>query len=159
MIFNSTQVSHVRPSVNGSGVIPITFICCHKSLLEAKSMMKCKSTCWIATCLLYVYQYIYIYISSFSKSFYLSVMSVVKNILTYWKWYKIIKHNNIRMIYLTLPLYQFSHEFPCLRFVQCVWSQTSNISRALEGSKIVEHSDVVGVWPAHANPTTPIFST
>ena len=37
--------------------------------------------------------------------------------------------------------------------------QTSNVSRTLLGSKIVDHSDVVGASPVGAAPTTSSFST
>ena len=156
MIFNSKQGSPVRPSVNGSWVIPIIFIRCNKSLLAAKNMMKCKSTCWITTCLSYVCQYIN---DLFQFVLYICDM-ISENILTYWKWYNITnKLNNIGIIHLTLLLYQFSHEFPCIRFVQYVFSQTSKISRAFVGSKIVDHSDAVGVWRVRAPSTPPAFST
>ena len=36
---------------------------------------------------------------------------------------------------------------------------TSNISRTLEGNKIVDNSDVVGASPVGAAPTTSSFST
>ena len=39
------------------------------------------------------------------------------------------------------------------------YRKTSNISRTLEGNKIVDHSDVVGASPAGAAPTTSSFST
>ena len=35
--------------------------------------------------------------------------------------------------------------------------QTSNISHALEGNKLVDHSDVVGASPVGAAPTTSSF--
>ena len=37
--------------------------------------------------------------------------------------------------------------------------QTSNVSHTLEGNNIVDHSDVVGVSPVGAAPTTSSFST
>ena len=40
-----------------------------------------------------------------------------------------------------------------------MYRQTSNISRNLLGNKIVDHSDVVGVSPVSAAPTTSSFST
>ena len=39
------------------------------------------------------------------------------------------------------------------------YRQTSNISHALVGNKIVDHSDVVGASPVGAAPTTSSFST
>ena len=39
------------------------------------------------------------------------------------------------------------------------YHQNSNISRTLESSKIVDHSDVVGASPVGAAPTTSSFST
>ena len=39
------------------------------------------------------------------------------------------------------------------------YRQVSNISRTLEGNKIVDHSDVVGASPVGAAPTTSSFST
>ena len=39
-----------------------------------------------------------------------------------------------------------------------VYRQTSNISDALLGNKIVDHSDVVGVWPVGAAPAISSFS-
>ena len=39
------------------------------------------------------------------------------------------------------------------------YSQNSNISRALVGNTIFDHSDVVGVSPVGAAPTTFSFST
>ena len=39
------------------------------------------------------------------------------------------------------------------------YRQTSNISHTLVGSKIADHSDVVGAWPAGTAPTTSSFST
>ena len=39
------------------------------------------------------------------------------------------------------------------------YRKTSNISRTLEGNKIVDHSDVVGASPVGAAPTTSSFST
>ena len=39
------------------------------------------------------------------------------------------------------------------------YRQTSNISRILVGSEIVDHSDVVGASPVGAAPTTSSFST
>ena len=50
----------------------------------------------------------------------------------------------------------------------CIWfcsalflyyRKTSNISRTLEGNKIVNNSDVVGASPVGAAPTTSSFST
>ena len=41
-----------------------------------------------------------------------------------------------------------------LYFFLNVCSQTSNISYALVGNKIVDHSDVVGASPVGATPTT-----
>ena len=40
-----------------------------------------------------------------------------------------------------------------------MFHQVSNISRTLEGNKIVDHSDVVGASPVGAAPTTSSFST
>ena len=40
-----------------------------------------------------------------------------------------------------------------------VYRQVSNISRALVGNQIVDHSDVVGASPVGAAPTTSSFST
>ena len=40
-----------------------------------------------------------------------------------------------------------------------MYSQTSNIKRALVGNKIVDHSDVIGASPVDAAPTTSSFST
>ena len=39
------------------------------------------------------------------------------------------------------------------------YRKTSNISRTLVGSKIVDNSDVVGASPVGAAPTTSSFST
>ena len=39
------------------------------------------------------------------------------------------------------------------------YRQTSNIRRTVVGSKIVDHSDVVGASPVGAAPTTSSFST
>ena len=39
------------------------------------------------------------------------------------------------------------------------YRKTSNISRTLSGSKIVDNSDVVGASPVGAAPTTSSFST
>ena len=39
------------------------------------------------------------------------------------------------------------------------YRQVSNIRRTLVGNKIVNHSDVVGVSPVGAAPTTSSFST
>ena len=39
------------------------------------------------------------------------------------------------------------------------YRQTSNISRALVGNVIVDHSDGVGASPVGAAPTTPSFLT
>ena len=39
------------------------------------------------------------------------------------------------------------------------YRKTSNIRRTLVGNKIVDHSDVVGVSPVGAAPTTSSFST
>ena len=39
------------------------------------------------------------------------------------------------------------------------YRQVPNISRTLEGNKIVNHSDVVGASPVGAAPTTSSFST
>ena len=39
------------------------------------------------------------------------------------------------------------------------YRQTSNISRTLVGTKIVDHSDVVGASPVGADSTTSSFST
>ena len=39
------------------------------------------------------------------------------------------------------------------------YRKVSNIRRALEGNKIVDHSDVVGASPVGAAPTTSSFST
>ena len=48
----------------------------------------------------------------------------------------------------------------CLRSKsRMIYRKTSNISRALIGNKIVDHSDVVGASPAVAAPTTSSFST
>ena len=44
-------------------------------------------------------------------------------------------------------------------FLQHNYRKTSNIRRALEGNKIVDHSDVVGASPVGAAPTTSSFST
>ena len=43
--------------------------------------------------------------------------------------------------------------------INVMYSKTSNISRTLVGSKIVDHSDVVGAAPVGAAPTTSSFST
>ena len=43
--------------------------------------------------------------------------------------------------------------------IKYMYFQTSNISHALEGNEIVDHSDVVGASPVGAAPTTPSFST
>ena len=40
-----------------------------------------------------------------------------------------------------------------------MYQETSNISRTLVGTKIVDHSDVVGASPVGAAPTTSSFST
>ena len=40
-----------------------------------------------------------------------------------------------------------------------MYHKIPNIRRALVGSKIVDHSDVVGASPVAAAPTTPSFST
>ena len=40
-----------------------------------------------------------------------------------------------------------------------MYRQTSNIRRTLMGTKIVDHSDVVGASPVGAAPTTSSFST
>ena len=42
---------------------------------------------------------------------------------------------------------------------QSMYRQVSNISRTLEGNKIVDHSDVVGATPVGAAPSTSSFST
>ena len=39
------------------------------------------------------------------------------------------------------------------------YRKTSNISRTLVGNKIVDNSDVVGISPVGAAPTTSSFST
>ena len=41
----------------------------------------------------------------------------------------------------------------------CEYCQTSNISQTLVGSKIVDHSDVIGASPIRTAPTTSSFST
>ena len=43
--------------------------------------------------------------------------------------------------------------------IPLMYRQTSNISRALVGNKILVHSDVIGASPVGAAPTTPSFST
>ena len=47
--------------------------------------------------------------------------------------------------------------------IACMWAviyrKTSNISRTLEGNKIVDNSDVVGASPVGVAPTTSSFST
>ena len=40
-----------------------------------------------------------------------------------------------------------------------IYRKTSNISRTLEGNKIVDNSDIVGASPVGAAPTTSSFST
>ena len=40
-----------------------------------------------------------------------------------------------------------------------IYRQVSNIKRTLEGTEIVDHSDVVGASPVGAAPTTSSFST
>ena len=43
--------------------------------------------------------------------------------------------------------------------IKYMYFQTSNISHALGGNDIADHSDVVGASPVGAAPTTPSFST
>ena len=43
--------------------------------------------------------------------------------------------------------------------VKRIYCQTSNISHTLVGTKIFDHSDVVGAAPIDAAPTTSSFST
>ena len=47
----------------------------------------------------------------------------------------------------------------CLTPEMDTYRQVSNISRTLDGNKIVDHSDVVGASPVGAAPTTSSFST
>ena len=44
-------------------------------------------------------------------------------------------------------------------YVLSCYRKTSNISRTLEGNKIVDNSDVVGASPVGAAPNTSSFST
>ena len=46
----------------------------------------------------------------------------------------------------------------CLSVLVVTYRQASNVSRALAGNKIVDHSDVVGASPVGAAPTTSSFS-
>ena len=48
---------------------------------------------------------------------------------------------------------------PQIFVAQKYYRQTSNISHTLVGSKIVDHSDVIGALPVGAAPTTSSFST
>ena len=48
---------------------------------------------------------------------------------------------------------------PCPKFNNIIYREVSNIRRILVGSKIVDHSDVVGASPVGAAPTTSSFST
>ena len=48
---------------------------------------------------------------------------------------------------------------PLVLPVMTNYRQTSNISRTLEGNKLVNHSDVVGASPVGGAPTTSSFST
>ena len=50
------------------------------------------------------------------------------------------------------------HELILIHFTD-TYRKTSNISRTLIGSKIVDNSDVVGASPVGAAPTTSSFST
>ena len=50
-------------------------------------------------------------------------------------------------------------DLQALRDSQADYRKTSNISRTLVGSKIVDNSDVVGASPVGAAPTTSSFST
>ena len=52
-----------------------------------------------------------------------------------------------------------SYLYEWLNIVFYIYRQISNIGRALVGSKIVNHSDVVGALPVGAAPTTSSFST
>ena len=55
------------------------------------------------------------------------------------------------------------YAYPCVRAqwknMKNMYRKVSNIRRTLVGNKIVDHSDVVGVSPVGAAPTTSSFST
>ena len=48
---------------------------------------------------------------------------------------------------------------PVTYFIYDIYRQVSNIRRTLVGTKIVDHSDVIGASPVGAAPTTSSFST
>ena len=52
-----------------------------------------------------------------------------------------------------------NHAYGSCYVMVCYYRKTSNISRTLVGSKIVDNSDVVGASPVAAAPTTSSFST
>ena len=52
------------------------------------------------------------------------------------------------------------HHIPCIgRVITDKYRQVSNMWRTLVSNNIVDHSDVVGVSPVGAAPTTSSFST
>ena len=57
-----------------------------------------------------------------------------------------------------VKLYVFANNTYFMK-VNNIYREVSNISRALVGNNIVDHSDVVGASPVGAAPTTSSFST
>ena len=72
------------------------------------------------------------------------------------------EYNNPEAFKLTKTWYVFTHFVYKIHNIElCYWvlltetyCQVSTISRTLVGKEIVDHSDVVGVSPASAAPTT-----
>ena len=68
---------------------------------------------------------------------------------------------DIEVTFLVMFLSKFRPEQHGRHFADdiCYYHQTSNISHTLVGNEIVDHSDVVGVSPVGAAPTTSSFFT
>ena len=62
-------------------------------------------------------------------------------------------------IYIYIYIYTYAYTYTYTNVYVYTYRLTSNISRALSGNKLADHSDVVGASPVGAAPTTSSFST
>ena len=82
--------------------------------------------------------------------------STVNNLFTYW----CCDCNVLNPMLICVIIANLPHIAPILSSRNsCDYRKTSNIRRTMEGNAIVDHSDVVGVSPVGAAPTTSSFSS
>ena len=55
-------------------------------------------------------------------------------------------------------MYNFIFHWKAFKILSAIYREVFNIRRTLVGNEIVDHSDVVGVSPVAAAPTTSSFS-